>query len=177
MSVKDAIVAVLAEGPAQGRTMLQKKVYFLSVLADESFGFRPHYFGPYSPTVSASLSALVEANFVEESRVGYGVGSQFGEMSRFDYKLSRSGREVVKRNSDIRRRYRQHLREIKRSGVASDISTISIAAKVHFIVANQGETTIAQVKGEAQSLGWGITEKGVRRVVSYLQKLGLVVSK
>ena len=177
MSVKDAIVAVLDDGPAQGRTMLQKKVYFLSVLGEENFGFGPHYFGPYSPTVSASLSALVEANFIEESRVGYGVGTEFGEMTRFDYKLSKSGREVVSRNPEILNRYREQLDEIQKSGVASDINTISIAAKVHFIVSNQGQTTIAQIKEEAQSLGWDIPERSAERVVDYLRKLGQVVLK
>ena len=177
MSVKDAIVAVLDDGPAQGRTMLQKKIYFLSVLAEEDFGFGPHYFGPYSPTVSASLSALVEANFIEESREGFGVPTEFGEMTRFDYKLSKSGQKVVARNPAIRNRYRNQLGEIEKSGVAWDINTISIAAKVHFIVSGQGETTIAQIKGEAQSLGWEIPEKSVKRVVAYLKKLGLVVSK
>ena len=176
MSVKDAILAVLADNPAQGRTMLQKKVYFLSVLAEENFGFRPHYFGPYSPTVSASLSALVEANFIDESRVGYGIATEFGEMKRFDYKLNKSGGEVVSRDPGILTRYEEQLDEIEKSGVASDINTISIAAKVHFIVSNQGKTTIAQIKREAQSLGWDIPEKSVERVVNYLERLGLVVS-
>ena len=94
MSINDAILAILADESAHGRTMLQKKMYFLSVLANENFGFRPHFFGPYSSQVSTSLSALGEADFVKETRMGLGVSTNFGEMSRYDYELSKSGKEV-----------------------------------------------------------------------------------
>ena len=87
MSTIDAILATLAvkrseddtaSKAVQGRTLLQKRIYFLSVLANEDFGFRPHYYGPYSSHVSTSLSALVEADLVEETRIGYGVATGLG---------------------------------------------------------------------------------------------------
>ena len=151
MSINDAILAILADDTAHGRTLVQKKMYFLSVLANEDFGFRPHYFGPYSSYASTSLAALGEADFVKETRVGYGIATDFGEMSRYDYGLSASGKEVVKERPEIVSQYREYLDKINNSGVASDINTISIAAKVHFIVSGQGPTTIAQVKQQAKS--------------------------
>ena len=49
MGVMDAILAAIhgaAEERISGRTLLQKKLYFLSVLNQEAFGYRPHYYGP-----------------------------------------------------------------------------------------------------------------------------------
>ncbi|MXY21962.1 MAG: hypothetical protein F4Y49_11585 [Dehalococcoidia bacterium] len=174
MSVNDAILAILADESTHGRTMLQKKMYFLSVLANENFGFRPHFFGPYSSQVSTSLSALGEADFVKETRMGYGIPTNFGEMSRYDYDLSDSGKEVVGNRPEIKSRYSEYLDRINDSGVASDINTISIAAKVHFILSDQGEATSSQITEQAESLGWNVSGRDIRRVVQSLESLGLV---
>ena len=183
MSMIDAILATLAVEPpgectssssVQGRTLLQKQIYFLSVLANEDFGFRPHYYGPYSSHVSTALSALVEADLVEESRVGYGVATEFGEVSRYDYRLSESGKHVVERRPEIVAGYKEYLDKIHSSGVSADPNTISIAAKVHFIVSGQGKATVEQIQEMAGSLGWSISEDSVNSVVEYLKRLELV---
>ena len=179
----DAILATLAVKPAgqgassksvQGRTLLQKQIYFLSVLANEDFGFRPHYYGPYSSHVSTALSALVEADLVEESRVGYGVATAFGEVIRYDYRLSESGRDVIEQRPEIVSPYREYLDKIHDSGVSADLNTISIAAKVHFIVSDQGKASVDQIRDMARSLGWSISEDSVNSVVEYLKRLELV---
>ena len=179
----DAILATLAVKPVgqgassksvQGRTSLQKQIYFLSVLANEDFGFRPHYYGPYSSHVSTSLSALVEANLVEETRIGYGMATAFGEVVRYDYRLSESGRDVVEQRPEVVSPYREYLDKIHDSGVSADPNTISIAAKVHFIVSDQGKATVDQIQEMAGSLGWNISEDSVNRVVEYLKQLELV---
>ena len=177
MSMNDALLAVLADEDTHGRTLLQKKIYFLSVLAGEDFGFRPHYFGPYSSNVSTSLSALVEADFIKETRVGYGIATSFGEMSRYDYELTESGKEVINSRDEGLSQYSEFLAKINESGVASDINTISIAAKVYFIVSGLGETTVEQVKNQAQSLGWEISEDSIFEVTEHLEGLGLVMSE
>ena len=178
-----AILATLAVKPAgqgassksvQGRTLLQKQIYFLSVLANEDFGFRPHYYGPYSSHVSTALSALVEADLVEEARVGYGVATEFGEMSRYDYRLSESGKVVVEHRPEIVSLYEEHLDKIHHSGISADLNTISIAAKVHFIVSDQGKATVDQIQEMAGSLGWSISEDSIGKVVEYLKQLELV---
>ena len=174
MSINDAILAILADESTHGRTMLQKKMYFLSVLANENFGFKPHFFGPYSSQVSTSLSALGEADFVKETRMGLGLSTNFGEMSRYDYELSTSGKEVVEHRPEIKTHYSEYLDMINNSGIAFDINTISIAAKVHFILSDQGEATDSQITEQAESLGWNVSGKDIKRVVKSLVKLGLV---
>ena len=186
MSVSDAILAILNAEPKQqssstgitrGRTLIQKKMYFLSVLARENFGFRPHFYGPYSSIVSTAIGTLIEADFVEETRVRYGVPTTFGEMSRFDYSLSESGRRVIKQRPEIVEPYRPYLKKLNESGIASDINTVSIAAKVHFILSGQGEATIGQIRQQANDLGWNISRSSVDRVVDYLEDLNLVTQE
>ena len=186
MSAPDAILAILNAEPTQsssvkgvtrGRTLIQKKMYFLSVLTCENFGFRPHFYGPYSSLVSTALGTLIEADFIEETRVRYGIPTTFGEMSRFDYSLSESGRRVVKQRPEIVNPYRCHLDKINESGIASDINTISVAAKVHFILSDQGGATIEEIRQQANDLGWRFSEKDVDRVVNYLSRLELVKSE
>ena len=183
MSASDAILAILDAEPTQpssetgivrGRTLIQKKMYFLSVLTREDFGFRPHFYGPYSSMVSTALGTLIEADFIEETRVRYGIPTTFGEMNRFDYSLSESGRHVISQRPEIVDPFRPYVDRINESGIASDINNISIAAKVHFILADQGEATIGQIRQQADNLGWNISRRSVDRVVDYLGKLNLV---
>ena len=188
MGTVDAILATLAteestessrNGVVHGRTLLQKKLYFLSVLSGEPLGFRAHYYGPYSAQVSTSLGALIEAGFVDESRVDLDYGAQTApeEMSRFDYRLSCSGKDVLRSRPEICDPYREHLKRINSSWVASDIRTISIAAKVHFIVSYQGESTVEEIREQAQTLGWNLSDSEVGGVVDYLEQLELVKAR
>ena len=177
MSITNAILATLwaegsrdseNQGSIHGRTLLQKKMYFLAVLSHEEFGFRPHYFGPYSPQVSTSLSALIEAGFVKETRIGYGVQTTFGEMTRFDYRLTESGLRVVKGDPTVLDPYRKQLSKINSSEIASDLETMAIAAKVHFVIPPEREVTINEIKKEAQSLGWTVPDASIDEVIEYL---------
>ena len=62
MDPRDAVMLTIREeekGVLHGRTLLQKRIYFASVLAKEELGFRPHYYGPYSQTVADAVDSLV----------------------------------------------------------------------------------------------------------------------
>ena len=177
MTIHDAILAVVkAQHPSSihGRTRFQKKMYFLSVLSDEYFGFRPHFYGPYSSAVSTSLSATIEAGFIDETRVGHGVITPLGELIRYDYCLNESGEEVIEHRPEIVEPYLPLLSKINESGVDLDINTISIAAKVHFILSDQGESTSEQIRDEANDLGWNFSPQSIDRAVKYLEHLDLV---
>ena len=83
MSIKDALLAAIdseESGGIKGRTLLQKRMYFLAVLADEDFLFYPYYYGPYSSDVADQLGALREAALVSEQSEPYpDVLGPFGE--------------------------------------------------------------------------------------------------
>ena len=41
-------------GTVKGKTMLQKRVYFLSVFLNADLGYEAHYYGPYSEAVATA---------------------------------------------------------------------------------------------------------------------------
>ena len=81
-----------------GRTLLQKKVYFLSVLLNEPYGFTAHYYGPYSSYVAGNLESLVNCGFLHEDTESFATASRdrnlFGEIRRHTYTLTNDGDEV-----------------------------------------------------------------------------------
>ena len=104
MGVMDAILATIQgavekEGRKRisGRTLLQKKLYFLSVLARENFGYRPHYYGPYSQFVADNVGALCEAGFLKEEveTLPESIGG-FGEVKRYSVPLPEDTTALVK---------------------------------------------------------------------------------
>ena len=181
MSIKDAILAAVQAEPNQtlpGRTLLQKKLYFTSLLVDEDFGYRPHYYGPYSSIVSDELGALVDGGALEETTDFFegDVGSLF-ERRRYVYCL----RPMAKRLLLVRDKevagYSAVIKQINDHLVASDYNVLSIAAKVHFIVALKGRAAVNDIVREASSLGWNVSEVQISSVVDYLQQIGLVTAK
>ena len=95
MGIKDAILATIGSSEIiRGRTLLQKKLYFLSVLSSERFDFAPHYYGPYSPEITDHLGALNQAGLVQETPVFSGSIGPFRENRRYDYCLTEGGKEV-----------------------------------------------------------------------------------
>lgn len=77
----------------EGRVRLQKAVYLLAWLKDSPFRksqFTYHYHGPYSSLLSSQLHELVQAELVHEDRKDFS-----STQRRYDYELSKSGREVA----------------------------------------------------------------------------------
>lgn len=105
MKPRDVVLTVLfAYGSRiRGKTMLQKVCYFADFIANLGLGFKPHYYRPLSPLVEQSVSELKGLGFVEEETLGFGVvqNAFFGEVRRYDYKLTLDGSAVVE---EVRRR-------------------------------------------------------------------------
>lgn len=69
-------------GSIRGKTMLQKRMYFLSVFLDADLGYGPHYYGPYSSAVAAANLDLKSLGFLDESSAGWGVDHRGFEIAR-----------------------------------------------------------------------------------------------
>ena len=68
MHIQDLILLVIGseeENGLRGRTLLQKKIYFLSELKGVNHGFRPHYYGPYSSLVAEKSGYSRQCSFPE----------------------------------------------------------------------------------------------------------------
>jgi uncharacterized protein YwgA len=69
MNVRDLVLAVVQGEPQQkmvGRTLLQKKVFFVNELLKGTIAFLPHYYGPYSREVASAVDSLVSAGLLTE---------------------------------------------------------------------------------------------------------------
>lgn len=90
-SVVLAVVEKAQEVP--GRTSLQKLVYFANEVANLGIPFQPHYFGPFSVEVAASVDNLVAARMLSDD-VETGIFVRRGrsrQFTRHTYTLTPDG--------------------------------------------------------------------------------------
>ncbi len=183
MHIIDALLLVIAnekECKLQGRTLFQKKIYFLSVLRKEDFGFSPHYYGPYSSFVAEHLNGLVNDEVLEEDTQFFTTDSieqnALGEKRRHTYSLTSVGEKVwktIQQKEDFQE-WDEALKKINNQEIANDFNLLSIAAKVHYIVDWEGEKSAKEVLQTAKEYGWSFTLEDIKNVLSFLTGLGLV---
>ncbi len=178
MGVMDAILATI-QGAAQrkvsGRTLLQKRLYFLSVLAQENFGYRPHYYGPYSQLVADNIGALCQAGFLKEEVETFpeSIGG-FGKVKRYSFSSTEDTDALIDDRREQVEPYVLNVEMINSDQITDDVTLLSVAAKVHFIVSAQGRATRQEIMDLAKRLGWKISDNQIQQVVGYLERLELV---
>ena len=184
MHIQDLILLVVAseyEKGLRGRTILQKKLYFISVLNTTEyatyFDFRPHYYGPFSSEIAENLDILVSCGFLNQVTETFPTDRNvLGEIRRHTYHLTPDGDSVmdeIRRQSDCAS-WQKALDDLNNQPSASDFNTLSIAAKVHYIVNHQGNATREQIRETAEGYGWDINESQLEKVLSFLEALSLI---
>ena len=163
----------------RGRTVVQKCAYFLSQVTGEELGFRPHFYGPFSPVVERCISDLCGLGFVEErvTRVSGDFGGGRARL-RYDYDVTSDGESVAKSlygDSSEVDVARDAVRRIKSAGGHLRAAPLSVAAKTHFILLAEGSSMTTQgVVKHAAKLNWDIRECDVSAAVEFLADLDLV---
>ena len=183
MYTMDVILLVIDEAGEEGlrgRTLLQKKLYFLSVLMGVNLDFTAHRYGPYSSVVAGQLASLVGHEFVMEETESFKTASThrsvFGEIRRHTYSLTEAAREVwsdIEKEQDFPK-WKDALDRINAQPISRDFNQLSIAAKVHYIVNWRGKSTVEEVRQVAKEYGWDVSEENIESVLSFLTELGLV---
>ena len=135
----------------KGKTLLQKRMYFLSILLKRNFGYHAYYYGPYSEKVDLALDHNKALGFVAESV------SDFMYQKRYEYEVTPDGHELIqhllKIHPDDCMEVEKAVGKIKNSGDDDDYLKISFAAKVHFISSKIGiDKNKDQIKNEAKKL-------------------------
>ncbi len=185
MHILDILLLVIKGEPREelrGRTLLQKKIYFLSVLCKENFGFSAHYYGPYSSFVAEHLDGLVNygvlKEFTESFTTATAEQNAFGEIRRHTYSLSADAEEIweVTQQKPEFQKWDNALQSINKQEISQDFNKLSIAAKVHYIVSWQGESTVEEIEQIAKEHKWKVDDKDIAGVLSFLQELGLVAT-
>ena len=177
LSSAEFLLIVLEEsgGAIDGRTLLQKRVYFVQrVLGEEFILFRPHFYGPFAPEVESAMGLLVELGFVSEEQRKVGIS----ERIRYDYDLTEDGvrlaGSLANANPTIAGSIKDAVSRIAASGKLN-YNQLSLAAKVEHILAAEGRSMTAQdICQRASELGWQFGAQNVMPISKFLQSLGLV---
>lgn len=162
-------------GKIISKTKLQKEMYFLSLLMKKDFGFKAHYFGPYSPYVEGGTDELVGAGFVDMKRESFGITNRGFEVRRYDFSITESGAKLAsylaKENPNEYRTIENLVGKIGNT----DYLNLSIAAKTYFILNKQGSSmTTEEISLKARNFDWNIGSGDIEAAVEILRKLNLV---
>jgi hypothetical protein len=182
MTALDFVLSLIAGfgGQIQGRTLLQKRAYFVAQLSGVpvDLGYNAHYYGPYSAAVDNSVVRLKSLGFLVEENIGFGVASGGFEIKRYDYRVTEDGRKVLA-SLETKEDYKR----IERACIAileagdPNYFVLSIAAKADFILGKRGKAmTRTEIIREAEKFDWDIQEGSLRSAVDFLERLGVVQS-
>lgn len=183
MRARDLVLLVLDafDGRMQGKTLLQKRSYFVALLCDweKTMGFDAHYYGPYSAEIDNALGQLKALGFVQESRSRFGtIGDGGFEVSRYDYELTPDGRRIAslrkKKDADSSRAIRDAVRQIESAGNPNYIE-LSIAAKAYYLLEQKGGPASADDLIQlAERFDWQIRRDQMIRAWEFLKDLELI---
>lgn len=181
LTVQDAVLVALdaAGGTIEGRTTMQKIMYFVSVALDKDFGHRAHYYGPFSRTIEGALTLSTLAESVTETVELFPEWSSGRDLRRYTYELTPNGEKTAEEAAE------EHPEETAIVGetveavrsVVPDLDqyTLSMAAKVDYIIYEQTDRKripLSEIPGLANQLGWRISDRQVEKSVELLTKLG-----
>lgn len=166
------------EGKMLGKTVLQKRIYFLADLYEYDLGYGPHYYGPYSSEVANANAELKSLGYLNESVNVYGISSHGFELARYDYSLTEDGKRFVERKKkEFPEEWEKINSAAKKIMQAGDINyfDLSIAAKAFYILGKQeGTMTLRKIKEVARKFGWSVKESDLSNAANFLEKIGLV---
>lgn len=181
LTPREAVLLALdaAGGTVEGRTSMQKIMYFVSLALEEDLGHRAHYYGPYSRPVELALTQTALADEVVETMERFPSYTSGPDIRKYTYELTPDGKSVIE---DAQARYSEQAKLIRETVDAVhdavpdlDQNTLSMAAKIHFIVSHQDEPTkLGEIPNLAKKLGWRLSESQVQGSVDLLQKLDLL---
>lgn len=183
MTASDFVLSLISGfgGQVQGRTLLQKRAYFVAQLSavPVELGYDAHYYGPYSAVVDNCIARLKSLGFISEDNLGFGIANASGfEVKRYDYRVTDDGNRIIE---SLRSR-QDYSRVVSACGAVTEAGdpnylVLSVAAKADFILGKRGKAmTRTEIIREAQKFDWRIQGDTLNNAVTFLEKLGLVHS-
>ena len=165
-------------GTIKGKTMLQKRVYFLSVFLSADLGYEAHFYGPYSGEVATANLEMKSLGYLTETAVGGGVDHRGFEFSRHDFKLTDAGLRIADKtaehNPELWNRIEAVAKVVTEAGTL-DYMELSIAAKAYFVLTRMnGKATIEEIAGMLPKFGWKVSSEELHKATDFLQKTKLV---
>jgi hypothetical protein len=183
MTALDFVLSLISGfgGQIQGRTLLQKRAYFVAQLAGVQIelGYDAHYYGPYSSVVDNCVARLKSLGFIAEDNLGFGITAPSGfEMKRYDYRITSDGKRILAslQNTEDYKRIERACIAIREAG-DPNYFVLSIAAKADFILGKRRKAMSRdEIIREGQKFDWDIQGDALNNAVNFLDRLGLVES-
>jgi uncharacterized protein YwgA len=171
-------------GEIQGRTKLQKIVYFLGIFTNsaEDLGYRPHFYGPYSAAVADAVNRLKALGFLVEYTLGSGaIGAGGFEIARHDFRLTDEGARIAaekaEANPEVWSKITEAISRFRSAGEL-DYMRMSVAAKTYFMLRqSEKPATNVELSESAKGLGWQANPAEIADSISFLERLGLVTTE
>jgi len=169
------------DGGMRGKTLLQKRVYFLSVVLGIDMGYEAHYYGPYSEQVASLNSELKALGYISESSSAWGYDQRGFEMARFDFRFTEIGARIADRKAEndpeLWQRIQQAASIVKQAGDL-DYMELSIAAKAYYVLTKlNGKATLEDIAGMLPKFGWSVSEEQLEKATQFLEKANLITKR
>jgi uncharacterized protein YwgA len=183
MTAYDFVHLVLhaSGGRVEGRTKLQKLVYFVGALTGDldRLGYRPHHYGPFSPEVAGAVQELRGLKFLQQHISPRGTIDSSGfEYTRYDYVLTEEGEEVAEDKATARpeewKRITDAVQKVTAAN-APDYVRLAIAAKTHLLTQRAGHPLSGEdLKTQTAAHGWNAFTQGqYDEALRFLERVGL----
>lgn len=180
MTTDEFLISLISSfgGSTQGRTLLQKRAYFVALLSgiDPNLKYDAHYYGPYSTTVDNAVGQLASIGFLSEQATNFGPGQSGFEIKRYDYTLTDDGRTIsqVLSKTAEHKKIATAVKKIVDAG-NPDYFILSIAAKALYILRKRSAATSKEeIIRQAQRFDWNIEKRDLDRAVQFLERLGII---
>jgi uncharacterized protein YwgA len=168
------------DGTIQGRTKLQKTVYFVGALTESlpNLGYRAYFYGPYSGEVAAAVNELCGLGFLRQASASSGAFDPNGfEVARYDFALTDEGRQIAAEKADnhpVEWGRIQTAAERLKSMPFNDYVRLSIAAKMFFLLDGKGAASVDELVKMTPRFGWTVSTDQMNEAAQFLESLGLV---
>jgi len=186
LDVDDLVLAAMhaSGGRIEGRTRLQKLVFFAATLLKVEASYRPHYYGPYSSIVTAAAESQASRGVLRETLEAFpgvaGFAGNDDDFRRYVYVLADSGRKALEWRRNRQPEEFDKAVEIVQTLVNSraDYRVLSYAAKLYYILrAEVSPLTIEAARERAQELGWQMRQEEMKQGVELLLEIELVTQQ